>query len=207
MPRLAALPPSPAGPDESLTRNASIERAALGTLVVHRDLARHLPSLFAHARRLTRSAVESDDLVQAAVLRALSFARTFEPGTNLKAWLHQVLESVFLSACRRRTRERRALLALEGDPCAWIRSERLPAMCGLSPPVESALARLPGSFAAVVRLVDVDELSYREAATRLDVPLGTVMSRLHRGRRLLAHALAENPARAPSDSAPASAAA
>jgi RNA polymerase sigma-70 factor (ECF subfamily) len=160
-------------------------------LEVRRDLARHLPALFAHAQRLTRNRTEAEDLVQAGVLRALAFATTFEPGTNLKGWLHQVLESVFLSDCRRRARERRALGGLESDPCAWFRSDALPAMRGLSPPVATALLRLPSSYRDVVRLVDVEELSYRDAANELGVPLGTIMSRLHRGRRLLAETLGE----------------
>lgn len=157
-----------------------------------RDLLRHLPALFAHARRLARDPTDSEDLVQATVVRALSFAATFTPGTNLRAWLHQVLDSVFLSGCRRRTRERRALSALESDPCAWVRPESVAPMLALSPPVEAALSRLPPCFAEVVRLVDVEDVSYRDAALRLDVPLGTVMSRLHRGRRSLAQALTDD---------------
>ena len=179
MPRVTTAPSVPLTTDR--------ERA--GELAVQRDLTRHLPALLAHARRLTQSRVESDDLVQAAVLRALSFARTFEAGTNLKAWLHQVLESVFLSGCRRRLRERRALSALQTDPSAWVRREVVALSSELSPPVKSALSSLPDCFSEVVRLVDVEELSYRDAATRLGVPLGTIMSRLHRGRRLLARAL------------------
>jgi RNA polymerase sigma-70 factor (ECF subfamily) len=158
-------------------------------LAIRRELPRHLPALRGHARRLTQSPADGDDLVQATVVRALSFAPTFELGTNLKAWLHRILESIFLSGCRRRARERRALSVLEVDPCAWVRHDVAPASSELSPPVQSALSSLPGCFAEAVRLVDVEELSYRDAATRLEVPLGTIMSRLHRGRRLLARAL------------------
>lgn len=168
----------------------SRSREAAARDAVQHELARHLPSLRAHARRLTRGTAESDDLVQATALRALVFARTFEPGTNLKAWLHQILDSVFLSGCRRRSREQRALAALELDPCAWVHCELTPPAHELSPPVQSALASLPRSFAEAVRLVDVEQRSYRDAARELAVPLGTVMSRLHRGRRLLAQALA-----------------
>ena len=162
-----------------------------GERAVRRGLVSHLPRLLGHARRLTQNVADSDDLVQATVLRALSFANSFVPGTNLGAWLHRVLESVFLSGCRRRTRERRALGALDVDPCAWVRREHAPPMSELSPPVEAALSKLPPCFGEVVRLVDVEELSYRDAATRLEVPLGTVMSRLHRGRRLLARTLSD----------------
>lgn len=160
---------------------------------MRRDLVLHLPKLFAHARRLTRDRAAAEDLVQATTLRALAFASSFEPGTNLKGWLHQVLESVFLSDCRRRARERRALLGMESDPCVWLRYDALPAMHALSPPVARALAGLPVGYREVVRLVDVEERSYRDAASELAVPLGTVMSRLHRGRRLLAESLGERP--------------
>jgi RNA polymerase sigma-70 factor, ECF subfamily len=200
MPRVAtspsALNSAVAGP-AALTPFAFQERAPLSERSEEREralgraLVSHLPRLFGHARRLTQNAADSDDLVQATVLRALSFANTFVPGTNLGAWLHQVLESVFLSGCRRRTRERRALSALEADPNAWVQREHGPAMTELSPPVEAALSKLPPCFGEVLRLVDVEELSYRDAATRLEVPLGTVMSRLHRGRRLLARALSD----------------
>ena len=154
-------------------------------LVVRRGLIQHLPALRAHAHRLTRSPAETEDLVQASVLRALTFAETFTPGTNLRAWLHQILDSVFLTGCRRRVRERRALSTLELDPCAWTRRDPAPTMRSLSTSVQSALSDLPECFREVVRLIDVEELSYRDAADRLEVPLGTVMSRLHRGRRLL----------------------
>jgi RNA polymerase sigma-70 factor, ECF subfamily len=162
-----------------------------GERAVRRALVSHLPRLVGHARRLTQNGDDGDDLVQATVVRALSFANTFVPGTNVGAWLHRVLESVFLSGCRRRTRERRALAALDADPCAWVRREHAPSMSELSPPVEAALSKLPPCFGEVVRLVDVQELSYRDAAIRLEVPLGTIMSRLHRGRRLLARALSD----------------
>jgi RNA polymerase sigma-70 factor (ECF subfamily) len=163
--------------------------------------------LVSHARRLTRDRGEAEDLVQATALRALAFAGSYQPGTNLKGWLHQVLDSVFVSGCRRRMRERRALIGMESDPCAWFRHDALPAMRELSPPVASALARLPAGYRDVVRLVDVEELSYRDAASELAVPLGTVMSRLHRGRRLLAENLGERPQNELHSAAPSAAAA
>jgi RNA polymerase sigma-70 factor (ECF subfamily) len=164
------------------------------TLEVRNGLTEHLPSLRAHAYRRTRSRVEANDVVQEAALRALAFAWSFEPGTNVRAWLHQVLESVFVSQCRKRTRERRAFDALGRDPCAWTQKDAAPAMLALSPRVSRALDELPAGFRDVVRLVDIQELSYREAAERLQVPVGTVMSRLFRGRRLLAAELAESEA-------------
>ncbi len=158
---------------------------------VRLGLTAHLPSLRAHARKLCRRAQPAEDLVQETVLRALVFARTFTPGTNLRAWLHQVLDSVFISSCRRGSRERRAFEALGRDPCAWVQPDVLPEMVSFSPRVQQALSQLPRAFRDVVELVDVQEQPYRAAADRLAVPIGTVMSRLYRGRRLLAALLAD----------------
>lgn len=163
---------------------------------VRNGLDVHLPAMLKHAARLTQSQEAARDLVQDSALRALAFAWSFEPGSNLRAWLHQILESVFLTQCRRRSRERRAFDALAHDPCAWPERELAPVHSGFTRCVSRALAELPPNFRDVVRLVDVEELSYRDAADALSVPLGTVMSRLHRGRRLLKTALGENDQRA-----------
>ena len=163
---------------------------------IERGLADHMPSLTAHARRLTRDSARADDLVQDTAVRALAFAWSFEPGTNVRAWLHQVLVSVFVTSCRKRTRERRALDSFGSDPCLWVQKDAAPEMRELSRPVVGALSRLPAGFEDVVRLVDVEEKSYRDAATELAVPLGTVMSRLHRARRMLASVLSEREPRA-----------
>lgn len=159
---------------------------------VRAGLIRHLPSLRAHAQRRTRCLEDAEDVVQETCVRALTFAWSYESGTNVRAWLHQVLESVFMTRCRRRGRERRAFDALGRDPCAWIQKDAGPALRNLTPRVAAALDGLPSGFREVVRLVDLEELSYRDAAEQLAVPLGTVMSRLSRGRRLLANALADH---------------
>lgn len=152
-----------------------------------------VPGLRARARRLSRSEADAEDLVQETLERALRFEGTYERGTNVRAWLQQILFSVYVSSCRRRRREQAALLLLERDPCAWTQHERGPVMTALSRPVERALAGLPTAYRDVVRLVDVEEKSYQEAADAIGVPIGTVMSRLFRGRRLLAAALSSEP--------------
>lgn len=161
-----------------------------------RELRSKLPSLLPglHARALTLCKRKSDanDLVQDTVLRALCFASGYEQDTNLRGWLQQILFSVFITRCRTSTRERRALGALSCDPCAWTQPEAAPPVRqSLTRPVSRALEALPRQFSAVVRLVDLEERSYKDAALELSVPVGTVMSRLFRGRRLLAEALAE----------------
>jgi RNA polymerase sigma-70 factor (ECF subfamily) len=162
------------------------------TLEFRDELVRQLPALRARALKLCLSRTDAQDLVQDTVERAMRFSSSYEPGTNLRAWLQQVLFSVFVTRCRRSRRERRALEHLTRDPCAWTRPEAEPAMRTLSPRVESAVAELPQHFESVVRMVDLGELSYKEAAARLGVPVGTVMSRLFRGRKLLASVLAED---------------
>jgi RNA polymerase sigma-70 factor (ECF subfamily) len=103
--------------------------------------------------------------------------------------MHQVLFSVFVTRCRRRRRERNALEALRFDPNAWTTPDRAVVAGALSQGVRRALASLPEAFRGAVILVDLEERSYKDAAAALGVPVGTVMSRLHRGRRLLAEAL------------------
>jgi RNA polymerase sigma-70 factor, ECF subfamily len=151
-----------------------------------------LPGLNARALALCKRQSDASDLVQDTVLRALCFESGYERGSNLRGWLQQILFSVFITRCRRSTRERRALTSLTGDPCAWTQPEPPPAVRqSLTAPVSRALEALPNQFAAVVRLIDLEERSYKDAAVELGVPVGTVMSRLFRGRRLLAEALAE----------------
>ncbi len=151
-----------------------------------------LPGLNARALSLCKRETEACDLVQDTVLRALCFEAGYERGTNLRAWLQQILFSVFITRCRKSSRERRALGALAVDPCAWTTPDAPPVRQSLLRPVSRALDALPTQFSAVVRLVDLEERSYKDAANELSVPVGTVMSRLFRGRRLLAEALSES---------------
>lgn len=167
-------------PSRSLARPASELRRALVTLG---------PELRGRALRLTRNAAEADDVVQDTVERAMRFESHFIPGTNARAWLFQILFSVFVTRCRRLRREHKALSALASDPCAWTLPEQTPAMQSLTPALRDTVAKLPKSFRDAVELVDLDEMSYRDAAEKMGVPVGTVMSRLHRGRKLLASAL------------------
>jgi RNA polymerase sigma-70 factor (ECF subfamily) len=159
------------------------------------------PELFARALRLSRSRARAEDIVQDTMLRALRFEDQFKSGTNLRAWVCQVLMSVFLTECRKSKRERRALDNLTRDPCAWTQSDAPVAMRALSASPTQALAALPESYRRAVELVDLQDLSYREAADRLGVPVGTIMSRLHRGRKLLANALAPATELAPAEPA------
>lgn len=152
---------------------------------LRRDLHLELPRLRARARHLCKNQADAADLVQDTVLRALAYEDSFVAGTNLGAWLQRILQTVFLSRCRRNGRGRRALLALSLDPCAWPERETAAPNAGLTGAATRALRTLPDGFRKVVELVDLHDFEYRDAAAELGVPIGTVMSRLHRGRRLL----------------------
>jgi RNA polymerase sigma-70 factor (ECF subfamily) len=158
------------------------------------EVARHLRTLREAARRLTGSLDEADDLVQDAVMRAWTFWDRFEPGSNSRAWLHRILVNTFINAYRKRRRERDLYRAAAEE----TRREVLTSLAlrqaerdGLSDEVGAALRSLPVEFRAVVELVDLKDLSYREVASELGCPIGTVMSRLHRGRKQLHGMLAD----------------
>ncbi len=159
-----------------------------------KGLTELVPELRGRACRLAGDPTTAEDIVQDTIERALKFANQYERGTNLRAWVYQILFSVFITRYRRSRREKNALRALAFDPCAWTTPERFAspeAEVSLSPRAKAELDALPETFRKVVVLVDLDEMTYREAATQLGVPVGTVMSRLHRGRKLLASQLQE----------------
>jgi RNA polymerase sigma-70 factor (ECF subfamily) len=157
------------------------------------NLVRILPELRGRALRLTGNAATADDLVQDTVERALRFRAQYELGTNLRAWAYQILFSVFVTRYRRGRREKNALRDLTTDPNAWTMpaAKLAPSAFGLTRVTRKKLDAMPTTFRSVIELVDLEERSYREAAECLGVPVGTVMSRLHRGRKLLAAELRE----------------
>jgi RNA polymerase sigma-70 factor, ECF subfamily len=167
-----------------------------------REVAALIPELRARAMRLCHDAALADDVVQDTLERALRFDHQYERGTNLRAWALQILFSVFVTGWRRRRRDRKAVERLGGDPDAWTvpapyaRPDQGPG--SLTRSTRRELDTLPEGFRAVVVLVDLEERSYRDAARELRVPVGTVMSRLHRGRKLLKAALFADPGAIPS---------
>ncbi|MBV9948386.1 MAG: RNA polymerase sigma factor [Myxococcales bacterium] len=153
-----------------------------------------VPDLRARALRLCRDAAAADDVVQDTLERALRFHDQYEEGTNLRAWAFQILFSVFATRWRRRRREREALEQLSADPHAWTVPT---AFCApdaghgsLTRSTRRSLDALPDGFRDAVVMVDLEQRSYRDAARELGVPVGTVMSRLHRARKLLAAQIA-----------------
>lgn len=150
-----------------------------------------LPDLRRRARGLARTVERAEDLVQDTIERALRFRDSFRSGSQLRAWLMRILHNVFVSQHRRVVTERRILEGARVDPNGWARDRPTLLLPGLSPNVAAAMDSLPEHLREVVRLVDLEERSYRDAAEFAQVPVGTVMSRLHRGRARLAAALAE----------------
>jgi RNA polymerase sigma-70 factor (ECF subfamily) len=159
----------------------------------------HLDALYTLALRLTHNRAEAEDLVQEAYLRAFKNFHRFNPGTNCRAWLFTILRNVFLNRIRRDGTE-----ILEGDaglPDAGLDSFPSVTFGGtpeeeffqtiLHGDVERALRALPLPFREAVVLADLEGLSYREVADVLGCPIGTVMSRLSRGRALLRRGLGQ----------------
>jgi RNA polymerase sigma-70 factor, ECF subfamily len=156
----------------------------------------HLDALYGVACRLTKLPLDAEDLVQDALVKAMRARDQYEPGTNLKAWLFKILTNTFINKYRRGGLERVVLDGPDADPLAdgWVsaasmRALRDPETQALRPlvaeEINRALDDLPEEFRIAVVLSDVEEMSYKEIAEAMDCPVGTVMSRLHRGRRLL----------------------
>ncbi len=163
----------------------------------------HLRSLLAAARRLTKNAAEAEDLVQDTFVKAMRARHQFAPGTNLRAWLLRIQTNTFINRYRRGGLERSILEGPDASPLAdgWTSSATMeaardPEAQALRPVLEgeirSALDELPEDFRLAVVLCDVEELSYKEIAEVMGCPVGTVMSRLHRGRRILKRRLFEH---------------
>jgi RNA polymerase sigma-70 factor, ECF subfamily len=158
-----------------------------------------LDSLYRTARRLTRDQAEAEDLVQETYLKAFRAADRFEPGTNLRAWLFTILHNTARNRARDRARdavivdteavERAAeqapqgSIGMTGTPVET--PETLLLRATMAPELQAAIDELPESFRQAVWLRDVEEFSYSEIAAMLEIPVGTVMSRISRGRKAL----------------------
>jgi RNA polymerase sigma-70 factor (ECF subfamily) len=154
-----------------------------------------LSGMYSAAYRLTRNAADAEDLVQETFLRAYRGFHQFQQGTNLKAWLYRILMNTFINSYRKRQREPQTVS--DEEIADWYLYSKM-AESGLEPSAETsvieslpdeevqeALSSLPEQFRIAVLLADVEGFSYKEIAEITDVPIGTVMSRLHRGRKAL----------------------
>lgn len=167
-----------------------------------RDVLPLLPSLYGAAMRLTRNPADAEDLVQETYLRAFRGFAGFQEGTNLKAWLYRILTNSYINTYRKKQREPQTVDGPD-DLDEWYLFDRLGAQSveGSAEDevldripdedVKQALESLPENFRLPVLLADVEGFSYKEIAEIMDSPIGTVMSRLHRGRKALERALWE----------------
>jgi RNA polymerase sigma-70 factor (ECF subfamily) len=154
------------------------------------DALSHIDSLYGTALRLTRSGADADDLVQDTYLKAFRAAGQFKRGTNLKAWLFTILYNTFRNMRRDHGRDpvdvdSEAVEQAAGSAPGDLTPEQILTRATLDVDLQAALDSLPEAFRQAVWLRDVEELSYAEIAEVLGIPIGTVMSRISRGRRLL----------------------
>jgi RNA polymerase sigma-70 factor, ECF subfamily len=159
------------------------------------EVLRYLEPLYATALRLTRNRADAEDLVQDTFVKALRFSDRFERGTNLRAWLSTILHNTWRNRLRDTGREAAVVdvdsarleevgAPTEGSP-GHETPEQLLLRKTLDADLRAALDELPDNFRQAVWLRDVEEFSYAEIAGMLDIPIGTVMSRISRGRRML----------------------
>jgi RNA polymerase sigma-70 factor (ECF subfamily) len=184
------------------TVDVSTETAEERRVRFERDAMQYVDQLYSAAMRMARNPSDAEDLVQEAYTKAFSAFHQYKPGTNLKAWLYRILTNTYINLYRKRQREPLQsnsdtiedwqLARAESHTSSGLRSAEAEALDHLpDSDVKRALQDIPEEFRLAVYFADVEGFAYKEISDIMNTPIGTVMSRLHRGRRMLRDMLAE----------------
>lgn len=185
------------------TENATDETESERAARFERDAMEYLDQLYGAAMRMTKNPADAEDLVQETYLKAFAAFDSFTEGTNLKAWLFRILTNTYINIYRKKQRqpvsstasdelEDWQLAEAESHTSTGLRSAEMEALDHIAATeVVEALASLPEEYREAVFLADVEGFAYKEIAEIMETPVGTVMSRLHRGRKLLKEKLTE----------------
>lgn len=201
-PDAALLPDTEATEPEAPAVDLATESTEERRIRFERDAMQYVDQLYSAAMRMARNPADAEDLVQEAYTKAFSAFHQYKPGTNLKAWLYRILTNTYINLYRKRQREPLQsnsdtiedwqLARAESHTSSGLRSAEAEALDHLpDTDVKRALQAIPEEFRLAVYFADVEGFAYKEISDIMNTPIGTVMSRLHRGRKMLRDMLAE----------------